>query len=134
MDLTSINLAAAAGKGADCHLEHPVTGEALFDADGKAVTVRVVGNDSKEFKGALSRIAARMNNKKKTSLEQAEARSVELIAACVKGWSGLYEGKEPIEFTPENVTRILTEQAWIREQLDTFIADRANFFPSAPKG
>lgn len=133
MDLNSINLAAAAGRGADCHLEHPVTSEALYDADGKAVTVRVVGNDSREFKAALSRISAKLNSKKKSTLEQAEARSVELIAACVKGWSGLYEGKEPIECTPENVTRVLTEQSWIRDQLDAFIADRANFFPSAPK-
>jgi hypothetical protein len=133
MDLNSINLTAAASRGADCQLEHPVTGEALFH-EGKPVTVRVVGNDSREFKAALSRISAKLGSKKKSTLEQAEARSVELIAACVKGWYGLYEGKEPIECNPDNVVRVLTEQSWIREQLDTFIADRANFFTNAPKG
>lgn len=133
MDLNSIDLAAASSAGADCHLEHPVTGEPLYD--GKTpVSVRVVGNDSREFRAALSRISAKMKPNKKSSLEQAEARSVELISACVKSWQGLYEGKIAIECTPENVRRVLTEQSWIRDQLDTFIAERSNFFTSAPKG
>lgn len=49
MDFATIDLSAAAERGADCHLDHPVTGEPLYSDDGQPISIRVLGQDSREF-------------------------------------------------------------------------------------
>jgi hypothetical protein len=134
MDLGKFDIGAASERGAEMQLENPITFEPLVTDDGKPISLRLVGSDSGEYRAALTRINAKAKPGRKNTLAQAEARAVELLAACVKGWTGIIWNDEPLKFTAENVQMVLTERGWVKEQVDNFVHDRANFLPNAPKG
>jgi hypothetical protein len=48
MDLSKIDLTAAADKGITTELANPVTGEPLEDEGGKRITIKVLGRDSQK--------------------------------------------------------------------------------------
>lgn len=128
MDLASLDMAAAADRGADMALEHPVTGAPLLTDAGEPITIRLLGNDSREFRAAISDLADKQAGKRRQSLEAAEAHSVDLLARLTTGWHGIVYNGEALAFTRENAARIYRERPWIREQVDKFIGDRGNFF------
>lgn len=133
MDFSTIDLAAAADRGADCHIDHPVTDEPLYTEDGAPITIRVLGADSREFRAAITAAAERNAGKKRMSLDAADAGAIDLLAKLVTGWKGIqWEGK-PLDCTPENVRMFLTKFPPIRQQIDLFIADRSNFFKNTGK-
>lgn len=127
MDFSTIDLEGNAARGADCHIDNPVTGEPMFDDNGKPITIRVLGADSKEFRRALQK---QIDVKGPKTLEQSEKRAVELLVPCVTAWSGIVWEGEPLECTPDNVRMFLTKLRPIRQQLDAFQADRGNFAAS----
>jgi hypothetical protein len=132
MDFSTIDLAANADRGADCHLEHPVTEEPLFTDDGKPVTIRVLGQDSREFRAAVAAIADKARTGKQT-LDKAEANAIELLSRVVVRWEGIVWDGKPLDCTPENVRMFLSKFPPIRRQLDEFIGNRANFFRAGAK-
>ncbi|MDB6454693.1 hypothetical protein [Falsirhodobacter sp. 20TX0035] len=128
MDLADFDLTAAADRGADMQLEHPVTGEPLVTDTGEEITIRLLGNDSREFRAALSDLAEKQAGKKRQSLAAAEAHSVDLLARLTLGWQGIVYKGVPLEFTRENAAMLYRERPFIREQIDRFIGNRGNFF------
>ena len=128
MDLASLDLTAAADRGADMHLEHPVSGAPLLTDAGEPITIRLLGNDSREFRAAIGELAEKQAGKRRQSLDAAEAHSCELLARLTTGWHGLVFNGETLSFTRENAARLYRERPWIREQADRFIGDRGNFF------
>lgn len=130
MDLASLDLTAAADRGADMKLEHPVTGAPLLTDAGEPITIRLLGNDSREFRAAIGDLAEKQAGKRRQSLDAAEAHSVELLARMTTGWHGIVFGGEDLPFTRDNAARIYRERPWIREQVDKFIGDRGNFYKS----
>ena len=126
MDFSTIDLAANAERGADVHIEHPVTEEPLYADDGQPITIRVLGQDSREFRAAVTALADKAS-KGKQSVEKTEAAAIELLSRIVVKWHGImWEGKA-LDCTPENVRMFLTKFPPIRRQIDNFVADRANF-------
>lgn len=126
MDFSTIDLAANAERGADIHIEHPVTEEPLYTDDGQPITLRVLGQDSREFRAAVTALADKAG-KGRQSLERTEALAIDLLSRVVVKWHGItWEGKA-LDCTPENVRMFLTKFPPIRRQIDSFIADRANF-------
>ena len=111
----------------DVKLKHPVSGDEL-DA-----TIKVYGKDSSVFQNAIKqRAKAQIARKPKDiDLESNEKDSIELLADCTQGWSGISEGGKQIECTRSNAVDIYTKYKWIREQVDIAIGDRANFFINA---
>lgn len=132
MDLGKFNVEKAADEGAELHLEHPVTGEKLYTEDGEKISIRLVGMDSTKYRRAMSRIASKNMGKrqKQRSIEKAEQEGAELLAACTVGWQNIVVG-EPLEHSEEAAYDLYVGQRWIREQVDEFVADRANFFQNA---
>lgn len=128
MDLASLDLTAAADRGADMKLEHPVTGAPLMTEAGEPISIRLLGNDSREFRAAIGELAEKQAGKRRQSLDAAEAHSVELLARLTTGWHGIVFGGEELPFTRANAERIYRERPWIREQVDKFIGERGNFF------
>lgn len=128
MDLSTLDMQAAAQDGATITLNHPVTDVSL-DAQ-----IDLVGADGQEFKAALDdarrRFDAQNKGKKNpTSLSTAEreAAQAKILARATTGWRNIeWEGK-PLAFTAENCSMIYSKNPWIMEQVDRFIADRANF-------
>ena len=117
--------------GAELTLRHPVTDEPTD------IVLTVVGSDSKRYRKASHRVQNRnlSRGKFKVTAEKLESNSLEIIAACVVGWSnvedsGLFKKKNP-ECTVENVTLFIDKHKWAKEQVDAFIADRANFLTNA---
>ena len=126
-DLAKLDTAKVAEEGAELRVAHPTTGEDL------GITITLIGTDSKTFRD-ISKIRATMALKKKTreiDLDQNEQDSIELLARCTKGWSGITENGKDIPFNHENAVQLYTKYLWLREQIDRFMADRANFLPSA---
>lgn len=126
-DLAKLDTSKVAEEGAELRVAHPTTGEDL------GITITLIGTDSKTFRD-ISKIRATMALKKKSreiDLDQNEQDSIELLARCTKGWSGITENGKDIPFNHENAVELYTKYLWLREQIDRFMADRSNFLPSA---
>ena len=108
-------------------LKHPVTGDEL-DA-----TIKVYGKDSSVFQNAIKqRAKAQIARKSKDiDLDANDKDSIELLADCTQGWSGIAEGSKELVFSRDAAIALYTKYKWIREQIDIAIGDRANFFINA---
>jgi len=134
MDLNDINLEAQSNDGADVQLEHPVTGKSL-EHDGKPMTIRVAGTDSAAYRNKQRELQNRRLQKiakgRKPDFSNSDAEACELLAACTLGWSGIVVGGDDIAFSQKAAEELYGKHVWIREQVDLFIGDRANFFTTA---
>lgn len=131
MDLSTLDVAAAAEEGAELHLRHPTTNELLFDGDDKVpVTITLAGADSERFRSAQrAQINRRLRKRGRedATIEAAEADAIELLAASTLGWSGIALDGEDLACTPANAKKLYRRMSWVREQVDVFMADRGNF-------
>lgn len=108
-------------------LRHPVTHEPL-----EGVQIRMVGPDSDEFREASRRNTDRRLRMKagrgtKITAEDLEHDALEVLVSCIKGWSGMVQNGQVMDFNPIAAREVLGKYVWIREQVDSFISDRANF-------
>lgn len=130
MDLSDFNPEADAEAGASVHLTHPSTGLPLFGDDEKPVEFYVRGIDSPAYKEHMRKLADRRQNSRVRTLTAAEmdVEVTKSIALLVTGWSPnwTFEGSAPT-FSTKQTEEILRKRTWIREQLDNFVAVRANF-------
>jgi len=130
MDLTELKLASADSEGVKMELYHPID-ETSFDPP---VFITVVGMDSDVYQKAQLELRNRQFKKmqKRNRLrfemtaEETEQNAIDLLARCIMGWENIEWGGKPLPFSYENAKKLLGEN-WIREQVDTFIGDRANF-------
>lgn len=131
-DLSQLDTVAAADTGATMTVRHPVTGDDLNGADDKPMTLTVLGADSGEFKRAVSDSAKARKPGKVATIADAERATVDMLTRITTGMSGnwTWDGKA-FPFSKENVKRLYTERPWLRQQVDEFIADRANFLASS---
>jgi len=126
MDFTKLNATEYANKGADLQVLHPATNEPL---DGVIITL--LGEDSAEYKKRIAEARRKMStSKKRFSIADAEAEAMENRIAVTVGWEGISEAGKELECTPENVRYMYEKYGWLVEQVDKFVMDRANFFPT----
>jgi hypothetical protein len=116
-------------QGAVLTLRHPVTNENL---EGWNITL--VGKDSATFqrvnqKFVDKQLADASSNRGKPKVKSADLQrqNIDTLVACTKGWEGLILNGQPFAFSDENARKLYTENAWIKEQAESFIEDRANF-------
>jgi len=137
MDLSNLDTTATAEDGAWLHLCHPATGAPLYkDQDDMPIRIRVRGQDSSVARRMETQMADRRLNRraKKLSAEEIEREGLDLLTALVVEWEGIVLHGEDVPCTPENVRQVLKQLRWVREQIDTFVGDRANFLPmNSPK-
>lgn len=129
MDFSKIDLKKASNGGAECQLNHPVTGKPLFTEKGEKITISILGRDSDAFRSIVSEIAERETGA--STVDGNDANAIEILVAIITGWNHIKWGESELEFTPENVRMFLTKFPPIRIQLDVFVAKRANFFKDA---
>lgn len=131
MDLNDFNLAEKAEQGAELYLEHPGTGEGL-ESNGQKWTIRLAGTDSKQYRNKSREIQNRRLNKiakgRKADFGGTDLEACELLASCTLGFVGLQKGGETLEFSYDAAVDLYMTQLWIREQVDTFVGERSNFF------
>jgi hypothetical protein len=127
MELTTANMATISDEGAELTIRDPL--RALTDW---VITCR--GKDSDAYRKRMEAGRKRLSNKKGTpDYDQISATATDSLAACVIGWRGITVNGAEWPCTPENIREVLTnpEYAWVAEQIDEFIADRANFYKGA---
>lgn len=132
MDLAQLNPATAAEKPSFLHLEHPATGEKLYTDGGEKIGIDLLGSDAASFQNARRRWQNQQmsrRNGRKPSVQEVEDASIEwLVAVTVKMHNVVIDGEEKSAKQSDSVYR---ENPWIREQVDAFVGDRANFSMTA---
>jgi hypothetical protein len=128
---------SSSSEGADIALKR-LDGEPLLNAKGDAVSLRLIGADSPEYRRIARKHArARIDRSKKMKgqvtlsddlLEELEGEDLELVVACTKGWSGIIDSKDkPVPFSPEAAREFYKMFPIAFEQANAAIVDRANF-------
>lgn len=132
---------------AELTLKHPITNETLISDSGNAVVIDVVGRDSPQFytyqKAFYRKLrdqaaAGTINATDKLQDEEMDDLIVDNLVCCVVGWnSKVDEFFAPLDtkkgkgkYSKQLVHKVLTNKKlqWFRNQLDTFITERHNFF------
>lgn len=121
-------------------LLHPTTRAPLRDKDGKDAWIDVYSNDSSiarrhNFNTARRRMNATGRNQRiRFSPEELEAEGIDLLAALTTDWHLVTLDGEPmgVKYTLDEA-RDLYKTTWVREQVDDFVTDRANFPPPSLK-
>lgn len=118
------------------YLLHPATKRPLVNRDtGDRAWVDLLSADSEALKRHNSRIVDRAVRQQKQgqarSVEDIEADHVDRLVVLTKGWSLVDPEGEPIDdaCTPENARTLYSAPgaAWVRDQVEAFVNDRANF-------
>lgn len=137
MDLSKINMEKMAELGADMELVHPVSDEPMLQDDGSKITIKLLGTDSKAYRNKnrdfqRQRIAKMTKTRSKTiDYTVSDEEACELLAECTIGWSGILVDGVLVEFSKAAAEELYMKFGWIREQVDVFIGNRANFLPPA---
>lgn len=136
MDLSTLNIDEQSEQGVYMELMHPIDDEPLLQDDGSKITIKLLGADSKAFrdiskKHSRKRTANMMKTRKKDidftpTLEE----TCETLAACTVGWKGIEANGNAIKFSTDEAYKLYMDFSWIREQVNIFVGDRANFFTS----
>ena len=146
MSLTSLNTAVAANAGRTMLVLHPTDRTPLTDAKGRPVTVDLLGRDSDVFVQAeniaRNKAVEAIKEGVKFSSAAADLAGAETLARATTGWSGIPKGwidgtddETPASFSFQNAVALYSNKgvAWLRDQADKFIGDRANFLSASPK-
>ncbi len=135
MDLSNIDIDKFAEAGAVMELEHPATGDVLLH-EGAPITITVLGTDSKTWRNKQreyqrQRIAKMSRSKKNVDLLISDEDACNLLAECTIDWTGIIVDGKAIKFSKDAAVDLYSKYNWIREQVDAFIGDRANFLKTA---
>lgn len=134
MDLSTVS--AAAEEGAILELKDP-TGEPILKPDGKPVTITLAGMESKRFKRARNSIGDRyLKNAGPTSraaktMEEAIGDLAFQLASVTIAWDGVIVDGQELECTQANAKKVYLQYDWVREQVDSFVGNRANFWKAS---
>lgn len=133
IDLASLDTASDT---AVLTLRHPATHAVLTDEGGKPIAMTVCGTDSETYLAAQRTVLnKRLSRRNRTPLtaEEIEDEAIDIIAKCVVSWNGIVLDGDLLVCSPENVRKVLSRFRWIKEQVDEFINDRANFVKASAK-
>ena len=132
MDLANLDFGKNSEITATMTVVHPITGEEMFQEDGvTAVTVTLLGMESSIAKRITKARAQKQLNKRnqKVDLDEAREFTISLQAKLITASSGLKENCQDLDLTDQaTAIDVLTRYSWLREQIDEFITDRANFY------
>lgn len=127
MDLLQLDSVSVANEGSELTVLHPATQE---ETDIKII---LRGADSDEYRSNTRRRVeqmqrnAKLKNQPDMDVKDLEDKHIELLAGLTLSWTGVQKGEEDVPCTPENVKDIYTNWPWIKEQVNKFVEDRANF-------
>lgn len=108
----------------------------IEDASGTPLDIHLLlaGADSEAYQKELRRQQDKLLKKgrMKLSAEEAENNSVELLAACTLDWRNVEYNGDALECNRKNARWLYKNPrlSFIRDQVDEFIGDRANFLES----
>jgi hypothetical protein len=116
--------------GAEMTVTHPGTGEPT-DA-----VIRLAGIDSEAWRSASHKLSDRVIKEGggkvdvARAFERSEEHVSELVASVTISWENVKDGGPELKCTRENAKRLYMKYPWLREQVNRFAGNRANFFRS----
>lgn len=132
-DLSKLDTSEAAAKGAKLELRHPNTGEVLRHDDGRPFTITLVGRDSEKFMSLARaqsdrRLQQTLRSRQPALTAAVEKDDTELLVNATLEWDIIFDGK-PAENSAKAYREVYSNPGyrWLREQVDEFIGNRANF-------
>ena len=135
MDLGNLDTVAVSEKGATLYLTHPDTGEPLHCDDGTPMTIEVLGMDSKTYRNKVDSLQNKRwsSGRMRMTAQRNEVDAVEILASCTITWNIQLRGNK-VEPSPDNYRQVYKNPGlrWLRDQVDNFMGDRANFLPPPP--
>jgi len=133
----TLDTLSAAERGAPCHLVHPSTDTPLTD-NGVDLTITVKGSDAQVFEAQRDAASNKFlrNVGRRGGVDQAEVRAQQIatLAAATVGWTLTEKFMQLVGLPPEtaafnkaNAIKLYSKVPWVREQVDQFAGQRANF-------
>lgn len=137
-DFTDLDTKTAADAGTVVHLEHPGTGDPLYDEKQNPITITVLGSDSEKVRKLVRQQAdkrfERMRRQKEGVTSAAiESDAVARMVAATVAWQGVKLDGQVLECNEQNARKLYGDPRfpWIAEQVEKAIEDRQRFFKSA---
>lgn len=112
---------------------HPTTQKPLLDQNGVAAFIEVLSTESQAYRDrGRAETNARLTRtaSDRPTAEEAEVEIGARFAVLVKDWhlvspkTGLAMN---IPCTPVEIAELFSQPSWLRQQVDIFVSDRANF-------
>ena len=123
-DFASRDVTAKADEGAELEVLDPANGKPV------GVFITLAGADSSVHRKATAAIANRRAKggfRRNINLDDLQTESIEVLARCTLGWSGVVLDGNDVPLSKEAAVTLYTRFPWLREQVETFISDRANY-------
>jgi hypothetical protein len=140
--LDGIDTKTLSESGVDVVIKKLNSNEPLKAANGEIVSIKVLGPDSGKYR-SLSRTQIRKRLAKRAAgnteftdadMDETDHDAMEILAGCTVGWNGILDkAGKPIPCTPENALKLFENYPVVREQVDLFISERANFLQASSK-
>ena len=135
MDLSKFDASSAADEGVAMIVQHPIDDTNMLDEEtGESVVITLIGQDSKSVQKLVHKITNRKLARTfkrgrgiSIKAEQIDTDALEILATCTKAWEGIVVDGEKLQCTFENAKKVYERFPWLREQVDDFTTDRANF-------
>jgi hypothetical protein len=138
MDLGTVSISKQSEEGVKMYLRNPATDEEL------KVFFVIMGTDSSTYKRLTRQASLRVINKKRkpneklteAELIEADENDISKTVALIKSLGDESEdevldyilyNKKPIKNNESDLTSLLRAEPWIREQIEQFSKERANF-------
>lgn len=128
---------------AETGVEMPVRlldGKPLIARTGEPVSITLLGSDSNQYR-ALTRAQVRKRmeqlaggNRTLTDadMDENDREVLDVLVACTVGWKAVLDTSgTPIPFDADNVRKLYVAYPVVREQVEAFISNRANFIPAS---
>jgi hypothetical protein len=97
------------------------------------IVLKVVSADSKQFHEVISQHAqAALGREDDLPIADRQRQTAEQIASCITGWQGLEDERGAVQYSRDKATELMQnpELAFVREQVESFVVRRQNFFRS----
>ena len=126
-DLTNLDTSETAETGAVLEVLHPTENTPL------GIKITLAGADSDLYRKTVNKnINKRVQRIKPGqsmpfTAEEQEESGLNLLATCTLAWEGVVVDGAEIPCNKENAKELYRRFPWIREQVDVFVGDRANF-------
>lgn len=129
-DLSNLDTSKTAEMGAVLEVLHPTEGTPL------GIRITLAGADSDIYRSTLRKSLDRKRGNRpgqamaaptSLSLGEWEESLVNLLATCTLAWEGVVVDGEALPCNLANARAVYTRFYWIREQVNAFVEDRANF-------
>lgn len=129
MDLSQVAAVQPADGAAPMEVRD-VNGSPILKADGSPITITLLGKDSDAWIRHENAMGDRRLNQRggaKLKMEGLKAENVAGYAKCTVSWDGIGLGEDESPCTYENALKLYTKYPAIRDQVDEFMGERANF-------